>query len=66
MSSHAVTHDAYPLLIQLGKLCEERIRELVADVAIHSVPLAPGLLGSVDIEPRPGAKIPRGIFVLNL
>jgi hypothetical protein len=44
--------------VEFRKLRKERRRQLLCDVAVHFVSLAPWFLGRVDVEACAGAKVP--------
>ncbi len=65
VTTHAVAADTHPLPVELGELREQCGWQLVADVAVHVVALAPGRLGGVDVEAGARAKVPRIVFAVN-
>lgn len=57
VAAHGVTGDGDPLAVNLGELLEDEIGELLGEVRLHLVVLAPRVLGGVDVEGGGAAKV---------
>lgn len=66
MSPHTMPRNADPARIQLFKLREQRLRQLLCDIAVHLIPLAPRLPCRIDVEARTGPEVVAFVFAFDL
>lgn len=59
MATHGMSRDGDPARIQLLEFSKDSLGQLLGQVRLHAVVLAPGVLGRVDVEARGAAKVPR-------
>ena len=66
MSSHAVSSNAHPVLVELLESIEKCLWKLISDIAVHLVSLAVWLLCSIDVEPCARTEVIGVIFTLDV
>lgn len=66
MSPHTMPRNADPARIQLLKLGEQRLRQLLRDIAVHLISLTPRLPRRIDVEARAGPEIVAFVFAFDL
>ena len=66
VAAHAVPRDAHAAGVQLLEVREQRRRQLVRDVARHTVALVPRRLGRVDVEAGAAAEVVGVVFASDV
>lgn len=66
MTTHRMTRNANPALIELRERRKDGLGQLLSDVGVHIVAVVVGCLCSVDVEAGASAEVVCVVFAFNV